>query len=51
MTVGENPNKVKNIVSGNVDRFRDLYTPIIDSRFKDVLVYDKTSLKLKVRVQ
>lgn len=38
MTFGENPNKVRNIVSKGMDNFRALYTPVWES--SDLLGYD-----------
>jgi len=32
MILGENPNKVKNIVEGQVDLFRQLYSPVVNAQ-------------------
>jgi mitochondrial translocator assembly and maintenance protein 41 len=32
MILGENPNKVQNIVEGQVDLFRQLYSPVVNAQ-------------------
>jgi hypothetical protein len=38
MIMGENPNKVQNIVSSNIDFFDQIYIPLIEELFPVVQV-------------
>jgi len=43
MIVGENKNKVDNIVSGNVAGFQRIYKPLISEHFSNFVNYDSTT--------
>ena len=45
MQVAEDPNKVSNIVLPNIERFRELYEPILDN--EEHLFWDKTSGRME----
>eukprot|EP01117_Protostelium_nocturnum_P017336 TRINITY_DN7046_c0_g1_i1.p1 TRINITY_DN7046_c0_g1~~TRINITY_DN7046_c0_g1_i1.p1 ORF type:complete len:345 (-),score=90.47 TRINITY_DN7046_c0_g1_i1:48-944(-) len=47
MKFAENPKKIQNIVTGSYTQFQDLYSPLLDSHFKDVLSYDRKTNKIK----
>lgn len=45
--IGENPNKVTNIVKKNMEQFDALYLPILQNVFQHVLHYDETHGKFQ----
>jgi translocator assembly and maintenance protein 41 len=48
--IGENPNKVTNIVKKNMGQFDALYLPILQNVFQHVLHYDATQAKFQQNV-